>query len=125
MDDIESSVANCDAGNWERREIQLVPDRGGVETACQAAATALDAFLRLAEGTPGDDSSIVRASAQFNTTLAVVRRKPCETLADLRAKRDVLRQLEEILPPDDPRLQFFTSDLVQDIVDFLEIADVN
>ena len=125
MEDVESSVTQGDVGGSDSRSSVPTRGRSAVEVACQAAGMALGAYLRLAETEAGDDSFVARTSAQLSTMLAGVSAEACESLMDVRAKLSVFRQLQEVLPSDDLRLQIFVFDLVRDLAVFLHCWNIH
>ena len=126
MGTVDRTVASGDPCMSGTGKVRLMPERrSAVSTACQSAVTALEAFAAVhAEALESNGSerpqAIEAAGAHLDATLRAIRRQPSETLADLREKCRVFRQLDETFELSDPRLRSFILALVWDLADFLE-----
>ena len=89
-----------------------------VQTACQGAAAATDTFVSLLDEAPSTNRSAAeRAMLQLDMALSALRRASCEGLADMREKCRTFRRLEELLSPNDPRVQLVACDLVREMAE--------
>ena len=111
-------VGSSRPGSIQPRE----PSKVGL--ACLAALSALENHTRLVNEPDADDPSVANAGRQLETTLADLRQKSLESLADVQDKCRVVRQLELHLPRYDRRLQAFAIDLALEIGEFISGAEM-
>ena len=93
-----------------------------VERLCADTLSALERFTEIVEADPTGAASQEERLAlrDLNRTLRAASLCRCQTLADLLAKSRIHEAMKVWFPPQDPRMQFFASDLAGEVFRFLE-----